>query len=159
MSSPSTSSTSTQYLCLFYGSHNPMYTNYCIYQEDYTEPDPKDHQIAARPPCRSFCVQVVTVCANEPDLLGTCGAIACPNAVDDLPSDHWLYDPTRIQECTADPRLGNEVLNQLLFCDIPWEKNPYFKAAGSTHRVRQSMAASLALSTALAVSVLVFARV
>ena len=47
-----------QYLCLFWGSQNDMYTNLCYWKEDVTDPDPQLHQIAPRPPCRSFCVQV-----------------------------------------------------------------------------------------------------
>lgn len=47
-----------QYLCLFYGSENDMYTNYCLYQEDVSDPNPSFHKVAPRPPCRSFCVQV-----------------------------------------------------------------------------------------------------
>jgi hypothetical protein len=48
-----------QYLCLFWGSNNPMYTNCCIYSEDVTSVDPANQQIAPRPPCRSFCIQVI----------------------------------------------------------------------------------------------------
>lgn len=48
-----------QYLCLFWGSQNDMYTNLCYWKEDVTDPDPQLHQIAPRPPCRSFCVQVL----------------------------------------------------------------------------------------------------
>lgn len=47
-----------QYLCLFYGSDNPMYTNECVNQEDVKDPNPANHKVAPRPPCRSFCVQV-----------------------------------------------------------------------------------------------------
>ena len=74
-----------QYLCLWWGSDNGMYTNFCVYQvpsqlidfiyscmhilshvldhilwnlqEDVSNPDPTKHKIAPRPPCRSFCVQ------------------------------------------------------------------------------------------------------
>jgi hypothetical protein len=67
-----------QYLCLFYGTDNAMYTNYCVYQE---RPDPVSQiqLYAQRPPCRSFCVQVAMYCANEPDIfIQTCARIACP---------------------------------------------------------------------------------
>jgi len=47
-----------QYLCLFYSSNNPMYTNSCFYHEDVSSPDPTLHLLTTRPPCRSFCVQV-----------------------------------------------------------------------------------------------------
>jgi len=47
-----------QYLCLFWSSDNNMYTNSCINFEDVSSPDPTQHLLAPRPPCRSFCVQV-----------------------------------------------------------------------------------------------------
>jgi hypothetical protein len=47
-----------QYLCLFWGSQNDMYRNYCYWSEDVSDPEPTKHLIAPRPPCRSFCVQV-----------------------------------------------------------------------------------------------------
>ena len=47
-----------QYLCLFWGSQNDMYTNLCFWKEDVSSPDPQLHKISPRPPCRSFCVQV-----------------------------------------------------------------------------------------------------
>lgn len=47
-----------QYLCLFWASQNDMYDNYCFWLEDVSSPNPDEHQIAPRPPCRSFCVQV-----------------------------------------------------------------------------------------------------
>jgi hypothetical protein len=50
-----------QYLCLFWGSENDMYVNLCYYKEDVSSPDPDLHQVAPRPPCRSFCVQVIYV--------------------------------------------------------------------------------------------------
>lgn len=48
-----------QYLCLFWGSDNSMYSNLCVYQEDKSDPDPLNHRVAPRPPCRSFCTQVI----------------------------------------------------------------------------------------------------
>jgi hypothetical protein len=48
-----------QYLCLFWGSDNNMYTNCCRYSEVVTSLDPVNNIVAARPPCRSFCVQVI----------------------------------------------------------------------------------------------------
>lgn len=50
-----------QYLCLFWGSQNDMYTNLCFWKEDVSSPDPDQHKISPRPPCRSFCVQVCIV--------------------------------------------------------------------------------------------------
>ena len=47
-----------QYLCLFYGSDNNMYRNYCLYVEDVSPTGPEGVLLTARPPCRSFCVQV-----------------------------------------------------------------------------------------------------
>ena len=47
-----------QYLCLFWGTDNPMYKNDCINSEDYSDPDPANQKKVQRPPCRSFCVQV-----------------------------------------------------------------------------------------------------
>lgn len=61
-----------------------MYTNYCIYQEDVTSPDPTLHKIAPRKPCKSFCVQVATVCANDQDFfIQTCNRILCPPTQDE----------------------------------------------------------------------------
>ena len=50
-----------QYLCLFWGSDNEMYVNQCVYQEDVSSPNPVNHKVAPRPPCRSFCVQVILI--------------------------------------------------------------------------------------------------
>lgn len=47
-----------QYLCLFYGSDNSQYRNYCVFQEVVNAQGQQEKQVAARPPCRSFCVQV-----------------------------------------------------------------------------------------------------
>ena len=47
-----------QYLCLFWGTENDMYTNLCFWKEDTSNPDPTLHEATGRPPCRSFCVQV-----------------------------------------------------------------------------------------------------
>ena len=72
------------------GSNNEMYTNFCIYQEvtyliygrktfplsseliyilqDVSDPNPANHKLAPRPPCRSFCVQVrSSLCFCPPD--------------------------------------------------------------------------------------------
>ena len=55
-----------------------MYTNYCVYKEDVTNSDPATHRIAPKPPCRSFCVQVADICANDPDFVNLCYNIQCP---------------------------------------------------------------------------------
>mmetsp|Transcript_28145 Transcript_28145/g.28433 ORF Transcript_28145/g.28433 Transcript_28145/m.28433 type:complete len:206 (+) Transcript_28145:150-767(+) len=47
-----------QYLCLFWGSDNYMYRNSCINKEDTSSPDPLEHKLSPRYPCRSFCTQV-----------------------------------------------------------------------------------------------------
>jgi hypothetical protein len=49
-----------QYLCLFWGSQNDMYTNLCFWKEEFSSPDPTTHKLSARPPCRGFCVQVIS---------------------------------------------------------------------------------------------------
>lgn len=50
-----------QYLCLFWGTENDMYTNLCFWREETQDPDPRKHKVTGRPPCRSFCVQVRTL--------------------------------------------------------------------------------------------------
>eukprot|EP01041_Mallomonas_annulata_P008451 gene8451-17423_t len=67
-----------QYLCLFWASDNYMYRNSCIDKEDTTGPDPADHRLSPRYPCRSFCIQIAKVCANEYDFMKVCSEIACP---------------------------------------------------------------------------------
>lgn len=113
-----------QYLCLFYGSDNNQYRNYCVLQEDYSDPLPENHLKSARPPCRSFCVQVgesrgsclllhvsavcicltavvlcdqvATVCANDPTFIQTCNRIACPpTAAECTPGTSTPPDPPR----------------------------------------------------------------
>jgi hypothetical protein len=46
-----------QYLCLFWATENPMYSNYCVYKE--TVLSNGQLSVAQRPPCKSFCVQVL----------------------------------------------------------------------------------------------------
>jgi hypothetical protein len=68
-----------QYLCLFWGSNNDMYTNYCVFQETVTT---TIKVLAPRPPCKSFCVQIAEVCANDPlFFIQTCEQIVCPPPV------------------------------------------------------------------------------
>jgi hypothetical protein len=47
-----------QYLCLFWGSDNLMYTNCCILSEYVISTDASTKIISPRYPCHSFCVQV-----------------------------------------------------------------------------------------------------
>lgn len=53
------------YICLWWGSENTQYDNRCA---NYGEVMP----------CRSFCVQVGMMCANNPDWLDLCYNIECP---------------------------------------------------------------------------------
>lgn len=69
---------SMQYLCATFGSDNRMYRNYCTFQEVVNSTFPDQNQVAIRAPCRSFCVQVATVCANDPTFIQTCDRINCP---------------------------------------------------------------------------------
>lgn len=50
-----------QYLCLFWGSDNNMYTNHCINQEDYTSVNPLFHKISPRPPCRRYEILLINI--------------------------------------------------------------------------------------------------
>lgn len=102
-----------QYLCLFWASQNDMYENYCYWLEDVSSPNPDEHQIAPRPPCRSFCVQIAEVCANSADFIHMCSYIACPPTED---------------ECTPDPVVGGEVVAAGIGCDMPSSENPYSAA-------------------------------
>ena len=101
-----------QYLCLFYGSDNDMYTNECLNQEDVRDSNPVNHKVAPRPPCRSFCVQVAEVCASDPKFMQLCYNIACPPMED---------------SCAPDPMVEGQVLAANIGCDMPYEVNPYFK--------------------------------
>ena len=113
-----------QYLCLFYGSDNTMYVNECVNQEDVKDPNPANHKVAPRPPCKSFCVQTAQLCANDPDyFIQTCNEIACPPVED---------------QCTPDPIISGETLAANLGCTVPYYDNPYFNAGSrlySTHSV------------------------
>jgi hypothetical protein len=82
-----------QYLCLFWGSDNEMYTNLCIFQESVSSPDPANHIITPRPPCRSFCVQVADICANDPNFINLCYNIACPPTEDECTPGNIVHPP------------------------------------------------------------------
>lgn len=111
-----------EYLCLFYGSNNAMYKNICIKYEDYSDPNPVSHKVAPRQPCRSFCIQVATLCANDENFMQTCLDIACP--LDE-------------GSCTPDPLINGQSLGASLGCNLPFDNNPY---------VRKSSAPSLRIS-------------
>jgi hypothetical protein len=57
------------YVCHWWGSDNPMYTNRCGSRGQV-------------PPCRSFCVQVAELCANNEDYVHLCEPIDCPPTAD-----------------------------------------------------------------------------
>jgi hypothetical protein len=103
-----------QYLCLFWGSDNRMYSNKCIHKEQTTAQLPSSHVLAPRPPCRSFCIQVAEVCANDPQFLQLCYDIECPPTADD---------------CTPDPKLNGQTLAAGIGCLVPFPENPYNTAA------------------------------
>ena len=117
-----------QYLCLFYGSDNDMYRNHCIYQEDVSDSNPVNHKVAPRPPCRSFCVQVAEVCANDPKFMQLCNNIACPPMED---------------SCTPDPSIEGQVLAANIGCDMPYDINPYFKPSSAPRGSAVSKLATL----------------
>ena len=109
-----------QYLCLFYGSNNAMYRNWCQFTERVGNNNPAEDLIAPRYPCRSFCVQVATTCAYDPLFVQLCSAIACPPVGDD---------------CTADPSIGpagnQQRLAANLGCKMPFSADPYSPKNGA----------------------------
>lgn len=119
-----------QYLCLFWGSNNNMYRNSCVFQEDTHSADPKDHKLAQRPPCRSFCTQIALYCANEYDFINLCWEIACP--------------PTENQ-CTPDPILKGQVLGAGLACHVPIYSDPYSSSSLLTPSLFGTLAAILSV--------------
>jgi len=119
-----------QYLCLFWGSNNNMYRNSCVFQEDTHSADPKDHKLAQRPPCRSFCTQIALYCANDYDFINLCWEIACP--------------PTENQ-CTPDPILEGQVLGAGLACHVPIYSDPYSASPIMVQSVRITVIVLLCL--------------
>jgi len=99
-----------QYLCLFYGSNNAMYRNYC--PEDTTAANSDLHEITPKAPCRSFCVQVATICANDPTFIQLCEGIKCPPTED---------------VCQPDPVGLSDSAN--LGCSVPYYRTPYNTAS------------------------------
>lgn len=104
-----------QYLCLFYGSNNNMYRNWCQFREDVSSANRAEHRVAPRYPCRSFCVQVATVCANDPLFLQLCEQIACPPKEDDCSPNPTIKDKQG----------KNQDLAANLGCDMPFKLDPY----------------------------------
>jgi hypothetical protein len=140
-----------QYLCLFYGSNNNMYRNWCQFREDVTPANRAEYKVAPRYPCRSFCVQVATVCANDPLFLQLCGQIKCPPKQDDCTPNPSILDAQgKPQDLAAN-----------LGCDMPYDLDPY-APKNSARRSAQSLwgVVGMALAssiTAVAASRFVFA--
>lgn len=132
-----------QYLCLFYGSDNDMYTNNCINQEDVSDSNPVNHKVAPRPPCRSFCVQVAEVCANDPKFMQLCNGIKCPPKED---------------SCTPDPMIEGQVLAANIGCDMPYSVNPYFKPSSAPRATHGSNALMLSITLSLALTISLLTR-
>merc|ERR1712072_1366719 len=100
-----------QYLCLFWGSNNTMYKNDCSALDVASRPL-KNKQIHTQtPPCRSFCVQIAEVCANDYFyFLNICWQISCP------PEETY---------CTPDPYIGALTVSAGIGCNMPYDANPY----------------------------------
>jgi len=128
-----------EYFCLFYGSNNEMYTNYCIYQEDVSDPNPLNQKVAPRYPCRSFCVQVATVCAIDPNFVNLCEDITCP--------------PTQ-DECTPDPTIDGLTLSANLDCEMPYETNPYVRKSTAIGNQDLLLAAIILIASIISSSAL-----
>ncbi len=74
------------------------------------------------PPCRSFCVQIAEVCANDYNyFLNICWEISCP--------------PTETY-CTPDPYIGAQVVSAGIGCQMPFYDNPYAKSAAGPKSTR-----------------------
>ena len=118
-----------QYLCLFWGSNNTMYDNGCNALDEVNRPL-KNKQINTQtPPCRSFCVQIAEVCANDYNgFLNVCFNIQCP--------------PTETQ-CTPDPYIGAQVVSAGIGCSMPFDSDPYATNAGPSLRNMNSIMLSL----------------
>ena len=109
-----------QYLCMFWGSENLMYSNSCLFKEDTSNAIAELQRFAPRPPCRSFCVQISLVCANSKEFGQLCANIACP------PEE---------EECTPDPTVDEQKLNMGLGCELPYDLNPYVRIRGSASQL------------------------
>lgn len=110
-----------QYLCLFWGSQNLMYTNECIdYERAGGNEDPLQ---SPRYPCKGFCIQVAQLCGNDDQVLQLCNNIECP--------------PPTEEDCTPDPSINGIVLDGRVGCSLPLYDNPYAGRAckASTHSI------------------------
>ena len=92
-------------------------------KEDSSAEDTQLHVMAPRPPCRSFCVQVAELCANDHHFLQLCYDIVCPPTAED---------------CVADPEVLNnegvyQSLNAGLLCNIPFQEDPYNSENAATN--------------------------
>lgn len=105
-----------EYFCLYFGTENTMYRNSCFYLEDVSDPNPAKHKVTQRPPCRSFCVQVASLCANDHNFLQLCSNIACP--------------PTE-SSCTPDPLVGGVTLAADIGCGSVYDTNPYVRISAA----------------------------
>eukprot|EP00611_Tribonema_gayanum_P021259 TRINITY_DN4046_c1_g1_i1.p3 TRINITY_DN4046_c1_g1~~TRINITY_DN4046_c1_g1_i1.p3 ORF type:complete len:271 (-),score=72.61 TRINITY_DN4046_c1_g1_i1:1303-2115(-) len=74
------------YTCLWWGTDNAHFDNRC-------------GSFANRPPCRSFCVQVAEVCANDPGWKALCADIACPPIADDCVPGPFVKHPVEPDAC------------------------------------------------------------
>lgn len=88
-----------QYLCLFYGSDSPMYRNYCIFRRELISPVQERQVFARVPPCKSFCVQIATVCANDPEFIQTCELIKCPPTEEECEPGKFAFLKFLIYHC------------------------------------------------------------
>ena len=104
-----------EYLCLFWGSNNRMYTNCCIFSEAASH----GSIIAPRPPCRSFCVQVADLCANDDHFVQRCSNLVCPQAR---------------TACVSDPTVSGVALDAKINCSLPYLINPYRSSGNRTYR-------------------------
>lgn len=100
-----------QYLCLFWGSNNDMYVNKCDILDSVNRPLKKEHLHTQTPPCRSFCVQIAEVCANDyTAFLNVCLEIECP---------------PEATFCTPDPKIEDLVVATNIGCNMPFDADPY----------------------------------
>eukprot|EP01034_Spumella_vulgaris_P032543 gene32543-40155_t len=115
-----------QYMCLTWSSNNDQYLNYCAMPEqEYLDPVKNIFRTAPRPPCKSFCVQVAQVCANDPKFILTCNDILCPPLVE----EDCNPDPFIVKNGELVPLAAN------LGCDVPYFSDPYAPKSGALRNV------------------------
>lgn len=122
-----------QYLCLWWGSDNSMYRNECQKYEDSSNPNPAEQLKAPRPPCRSFCVQVAEICANDPDFMQLCSNVPCEDDEAD-----GSCNPSPFMPRPSDPNAFQQPTD--LGCVVPQQEYlygspalPSIKLAAATH--------------------------